>query len=212
MTATTRDLTEFLRPRPQLLKSPHGFDQTRLNTDPNWPDNCPKDPALGKPKARLWTSTHTPHKDTPSDWVAWGVEEFGDTQDYGTYSVLEMGYAKILTIRSLADLTRFMTRRVHIPHMRKRDSTYGIDWGQTVRAWGADALRLTAKGHRQTRYTEPYNTYAWDCESTAWLNLPEIISVSHVPKGSPGRPVSGRIIPTTKNPTLRNLTPPKHGP
>jgi hypothetical protein len=133
-----------------------------------------------KPGAWLWTSTWTPDNDHPSDWLRWCDEaSFDDwTRPDAEVALIEVGPARVFTIDGLDALMRFVSRAV------RRDGRYpgslddyNLDWTATTRAWDADALRVTAEGHESTRWTMPFSTYAWDCESTAWVNRPTILSV-----------------------------------
>ena len=43
-----------------------------------------------------------------------------------------------------------------------------IDFKEASKTW--DAIFLTEKGQRETRFTHPKNLYGWDCESVLILN------------------------------------------
>lgn len=142
----------------------------------------------GKPAACLWTSTHTPDAEHLCDWQRWC-----DSEEYGfgvCASIITVGPARIFTIDGLDALTEFMTRQVINPTMadfaaKHGVDNYSVDWTATTRAWDADALRVTYDGHWETRYTLPFNTYGWDCESTAWIVPPPVLRVEYLDGRSP---------------------------
>lgn len=170
-------MTALVQLDPQLFAARH----TGPDFDPAKVDQPPKTNHHSmKPASYLWTSTYTPDKPQMSDWLRLCHDAEHDWPP-ASMTVIEVALANVYTIDSKHDLDRFMTRAVPI---RETDrgrppetlTDYDVNWTETTKAWGADALRVTEEGHWETRLSRPFSTYSWDCESTAWVNPPTILS------------------------------------
>jgi len=106
-----------------------------------------------KPEGGLWASPI----DSPYGWKQWGCENlFGDFTSQFEFTFK----GSILIIDAIRDL-RKLTWNDTYPN--------SIDFEALQRA-GHDAIWLTAKGERDTRFSRPYSLYGWDCESVIILN------------------------------------------
>jgi hypothetical protein len=111
-----------------------------------------------KPKYGLWAS--------PID-SKWGWKDWGEVENYGNFnSHFIFNYeGNILIIDSLNDLLRlpfYSYCFLKYPDFEKLSKKY-------------DAILLTVKGEKETRYTSPKNLYGWDCESICIFNPNGII-------------------------------------
>lgn len=78
----------------------------------------------------------------------------------------------ILTIDSANDLDLLLWHRAFVTSGGA--GIEGISFAK-MRDAGVDAIFLTERGERATRFTHPRTLYGWDCESVLVLN-PAIIS------------------------------------
>lgn len=114
-----------------------------------------------KPSGGLWTSPI----DSDFGWIDWCIEnEFGCDLSK-SFTIKISPDTRICKIDCADDLDK-------LPWLTKEfDSGWTlhcIDFEKARRSY--DAVWLTYKGERETRYTKPRNLYGWDCESVVILN------------------------------------------
>ena len=113
-------------------------------------------------KGGLWTSP----VDSEWGWKDWNdSEEFVVCDDQNSFIVYLKEDAKILTIDSHEDLLNAPLTdmlRLDFEHIAE---TY-------------DAIWLTIKGQRDTRFSYPVTLYGWDCETVLILNKKCIIKAT----------------------------------
>lgn len=138
-------------------------------------DPLPRLPNGGwaKPVGGFWTSTYDDRR--LSDWCQWCLSaEWNVSRDIPVFPIWELEpepEAKVLRIDSLADLATVVEQYPSKP----LDPELGPelpdwqfpDWPAVAEDY--DAVHLTADGQWETRLTQPYNLYSWDCESTLWF-------------------------------------------
>lgn len=116
----------------------------------------------------LWTSTFI-DRERISGWVEWCRNESFEDSGQECWLLEPAADARVAEIDTHDDL-------VHFHRLYGRSKTWGeedrftdfyLDY--TLMAEAYDALHLTDFGQWDTRMTEPYNLYGWDCESTLWF-------------------------------------------
>lgn len=137
-----------------------------------------------KSHAQLWTSTYLPDEEYKSDWLRFICEDYS-AKFSADGTVIDFAPAQLFVIDNQSDLNKFMTKAIKSPHVSTKSSLgwpndYDVDWTATAQAWNINGLRVTEKGHWATRDSRPVSSYTWDCESTAWIDLPEIINIEHI--------------------------------
>lgn len=132
-----------------------------------------------KPSGGFWTSTYL--EEFGSDWVQWCLgEHFSLPEDHkwDSWLLVPEKDAKIYTIDSYHDLHVLMEKykaTLEMPGVPKEllsslTSPFMTHLDFEKLANDYDGIRLTQKGQWETRFSEPYTLYGWDCESTLWLN------------------------------------------
>jgi hypothetical protein len=115
-----------------------------------------------KPKGGLWASPI----DSKYGWKDWCEEE-----NYGnlSYNFIFTFDGKVLIIDSLKDL------KSKIPFISVESYKYllYIDFEKLSKEY--DAILLTEKGQKETRFTQPENLHGWDCESICIFNPNAVI-------------------------------------
>jgi len=114
-----------------------------------------------KPKGGLWTSPI----DSKYGWKNWCQDnEFGDLSEYFELEISGV----ICTINSVYDLQK-------LPILRNKEFwPYNYIDFQLMKRNGIDAIHLTEKGERTTRFTMwddcDVSLYGWDCETVFIMN------------------------------------------
>lgn len=127
-----------------------------------------------KPKAGcgLWTSTYTPHDDTPSGWYEWCVYNQQNWNGNEGVLVTVKNNARVCTINSYEDL-------LHLIEEYPFCNGDSMSWDNTPKTYlnfvmmkkDFDIIHLTWEGQHQTHFTSsPFDLYGWDCESSLHLN------------------------------------------
>jgi hypothetical protein len=125
------------------------FDITQFNKIKN--DN------FIKPKGGFWASPII----SSYGWIDWCKENnFGRLDNYFFLEYV----GNILIIDSLDDLKN------KVSFIKYKDYNYilHIDFEKLSKKY--DAMLLTEKGEKETRFTHPENLYGWDCESICIFN------------------------------------------
>lgn len=119
-----------------------------------------------KPIGGIWGSTYIPDEVYSSDWERWCIEEnFGYNWREAVIFTLKPD-AKVYEIDSVQDLNNLARAyNVHGNGVLTR-----LDFEAMVAA-GIDAIHLTEKGQKETRFSRPYTLYGWDVESWLILNI-----------------------------------------
>ena len=112
-----------------------------------------------KPLGGLWTSP----VDSVFGWKDWCQSEEYDGLAGGQMYVQLKRTAKIYIIDSLEDL-----KKIPIQKELRLYGTVFPDFEWIAKQY--DAIWLTNKGERETRYTRPHNLYGWDCETVLIMN------------------------------------------
>ena len=110
-----------------------------------------------KPKGGLWAS---PVKSS-FGWKDWcKAEGFGDLSSHFVFQFS----GNVLKIDSLKDALEMpWCSFIDIPSLEYPDYDGMVHLG-------IDAIHITAKGERETRFIFPKNLYGWDCESVLVMN------------------------------------------
>jgi hypothetical protein len=131
-----------------------------------------------KPKTGtgMWTSTYTPHDESPSDWYEWCSYNQSNWNGKEGILITIKKKARICTIDSYDD---FMSTLHKYPY-RKEDEDYATwGWSNLEMTYinfknmkkDFDIIHLTRKGQHETHHTSTMNDlYGWDCESSLHLN------------------------------------------
>ena len=120
---------------------------------------------MNKPEGGLWTSTL--RDDGTCAWLEWcRAESWGLTDETKLYALEPASDIAVLEIDSFDDLQEllYQWRRKNIPPALERFAPLDFE----AMAHGIDAIHLTKRGERKTRYSTP-GLYGWDCECTLWL-------------------------------------------
>lgn len=113
-------------------------------------------PFRNKPQGGLWTSP----VDSEYGWKDWA--EDNDYGDLTKHFELEF-QGTVLKIDSVADMNELPWIEVNGSHF--------ISFQALCAMWFSyDAIHLTAKGERDTRFSHPRDLYGWDCESVLVMN------------------------------------------
>ena len=127
-----------------------------------------------KPKAGtgLWTSTYTPHDDTPSDWYAWCTYNQVDWAGKEGILITVKRKARICTIDSYNDLESLLKQ---YPYYSDRLTNWNGNpkkfLNYMIMKKDFDIIHLTMKGHHDIHFTDTdYDLYGWDCECSLHLN------------------------------------------
>jgi hypothetical protein len=133
----------------------YSFDIGKFNTIKN------ESRYSNKPTGGLWASPIN----SKYGWRQWGKEnDFGDFSS--TFRVSYKG--KTIIVDSVDDLS-YLTRRKDVsPDSRRFISYLNADF-EHLASEGIDAIYLTQKGEKETRFTNP-GLYGWDCESVIIMN------------------------------------------
>jgi hypothetical protein len=128
--------------------------------------------ALNKARGGIWTSTFL-GKDLGSDWAQWQIENdyvkniangySGETEK--SWLLTPAKDANVFVIDHYKDLEDLM-RKYQRP-LYEMSKMYVPDYVKIMQDF--DAIHLTKRGEAQTRYSQPFSLYGWDCESTFWL-------------------------------------------
>lgn len=109
----------------------------------------------------LWCSP----VDSKYGWKEWCKENNFRDCDESISFTLEINHnARVLKIDSYSDLARLP----HINNDNFNDPRRYLDFEKLCLHY--DAIWLTEKGQWETRLTEPYQLYGWDCESVLIMN------------------------------------------
>lgn len=118
-----------------------------------------------KPNGGFWTSSECPEE--CSAWVryasAWEPGDFPGEQV--VYRLLPLPGARVAVVDRRRDMEKILALYPRRP-FGVRSPELLLDWEAIARDY--DALRLTARGEKETRYTGS-PLWGWDCESTLWL-------------------------------------------
>jgi len=127
------------------------------------------DPIIGtKPTGGFWTSTYTPFSKYCSAWLEWCAYEEPEWMTEHCYIVTPKKNIRVYVIDSYRDLELLIESDFRYkPSGDIQPVFVSPDWEKMSQYW--DAVMLTEKGERETRYTQPINLYGWDCESTLWF-------------------------------------------
>ena len=113
-------------------------------------------PFRNKPGGGLWTSP----VDSEHSWVDWcesvnfrACDKYYDVDFYG----------KLLTIDNERDLDL-------LPWIEHEGRHFVSFQALCALGFTYDAIHLTAKGERETRFSNPLSLYGWDCETVLILN------------------------------------------
>jgi len=111
-------------------------------------------PSRNKPSGGLWTSPIN----SEYGWSDWSKDnEYGDLSSY--FDLMFKG--NIFEIDSLDD----MNNLPWIDDARRPFVSF-----EPLVFMGYDAIHLTAKGERETRFAHPKDLYGWDCETVLIMN------------------------------------------
>lgn len=112
-----------------------------------------------KPSGGLWASP------VASEW---GWKEWAESESFGDLSnFFELEFrGNVFEVDSEADM-------MELPWI---DSFARAISFQAIEACGYDAVHLTEKGERNTRWTSPKSLYGWDCETVLIMNPDSIIA------------------------------------
>ncbi len=113
-----------------------------------------------KPRFGLWTSP----VDSEYGWKNWCSDnEFRECHESNSFKLKFKPHAKIVLVDSVDDLLLLPVRASNIYTGRNT-----IDFNFLAQT--CDAMWLTDKGERQTRYSDPISLYGWDCETVLIFN------------------------------------------
>lgn len=113
-----------------------------------------------KPLGCLWTSTY---KNGRSAWVDWCENNgFGVPDMWEGILLKPNADAKVYVIDSKEDSEWLFDRYA----IRKPYGEY-LDFESILQDF--DAIHLTEKGEKETRWIDKASLYGWDCESVCWL-------------------------------------------
>ena len=117
-----------------------------------------------KPMGGFWTSP----VDSKYSWKDWCEDaEYGGS-DFSKSFIIELkDDAKILKIDSESDLLKLPIVKDSMYSNPFRDRGY-LDFEKIASEY--DAIWLTYDGLLETKWSEPVDTYGWDCESVLILN------------------------------------------
>jgi hypothetical protein len=109
----------------------------------------------------------------------WGWKDWCEAEDYDT-DLLDEPYfefslkedSNIYVINSVHDLKFFKYCNLS-DHYRR----CVIDFERAAREY--DAIFLTMQGEQETRYSDPYSLYGWDCETLLVLNKDSMIDIKN---------------------------------
>ena len=129
----------------------------------------------GKIKAirnRSWTKPHGGLWSSPVDseygWKEWCAEnDFGNLSKHSLFKFEGV----TLTIDCAEDLDSFSWNKIN-----GMDSVLAIDFENLVLC-GIDAIHLTVRGERMTRWSGTKNLYGWDCETVLVMH-PDRITIT----------------------------------
>ena len=124
-----------------------------------------------KPWGGFWTAPLLTQQENYSAWAQWCSTNDFHVERLANAIVFNMSdSARICRIDSLQDLGA-------LPMQSNFGITYTPDFERIAQEY--DAIYLTSKGERETRWTRPYNLYGWDCESVLILNPDIVTEVKH---------------------------------
>lgn len=110
-----------------------------------------------KPEGGLWTSP----ADSEYGWRHWcEAEDFGIEKLKQSVRLHFVG--KVMTIDSVADMEQ-------LPWCEPTPGWHFPLW-QPLAVCGVDAVHLTVRGQKVTRFTHPKSLYGWDCETVLVMN------------------------------------------
>lgn len=122
-----------------------------------------------KPLGGLWTSPLLP--DGTTGWVHWKIDAGYGDPDLPLTRLRAHPDARVWVIDELADLEalgrEFPGDATEDWQIAMLGLNGGVDW--LAAATGHDAVWLTARGERWTRFSRP-GLYGWDCETVFFLN------------------------------------------
>lgn len=122
-----------------------------------------------KPDGGFWTSP----VDTTDGWVEFCKSENFRLRSLKSKVFLKLNSKKILVINSYSDLSKKLEWKKHT-YEGMSDSFYTMvpDFESAAKKY--DAIYLTSKGQRETRWTQPISFYGWDCETVLLLNYKKV--------------------------------------
>lgn len=119
-------------------------------------------PFRNKPRGGLWTSP----VGSEHGWAEWcAAEVFGELEK--SFEIQFEG--RLLVIDGVEDM-------MSMPWIACNGTSFISFQALCAIGFTYDAIHLTIKGERETRYTFPESLYGWDCESVLILN-PDSIQV-----------------------------------
>lgn len=122
-----------------------------------------------KPLGGLWTSPIN----SVNSWREWCERENFSTERLKKSFRIEISTEHLLVIDSYDDFKQKM-----LDPYTTRISLYNItffDMKELPKQY--DGIWLTARGEYETRFSQPYNLYGWDCETVLLFNEKPIIRV-----------------------------------
>lgn len=123
---------------------------------------------LVKPIGGFWTSTYMPAGDFMCDWHRWCFyERWGLTEDSVTWKLEPRDDVNVRVIDSEVDFNDLLDEFARTDSPVARLPKPNLDFEAIAEEY--DGLRLTAKGQKETRFTNP-GLNGWDCESTVWFD------------------------------------------
>lgn len=130
-------------------------------------ENLDDRPMFNKPKGGLWTSSL--REDTTSGWIEWMKRErWSNVQDPEAWVLTPADEIDVYTVDTVADLAEIAEQSDDPRFAHMRTGRTVIDFESVFEEY--DAIHLTTKGQRATRFTaidEP-DLYGWDSECVLW--------------------------------------------
>lgn len=128
-------------------------------------------PYWNKPEGGLWTSP------TESDytWRRWCIDERYSLESLKWNFMLDVNVSNILMIDSVEDLYHKVVEKGFMLQLNRDLLVFTLDFEALSAKY--DGIWLTTKGEHETRFSEPYSLYGWDCESVLLFNENPIVEV-----------------------------------
>jgi predicted RNA-binding Zn-ribbon protein involved in translation (DUF1610 family) len=120
-----------------------------------------------KPDGGLWASPYTPKGEFISSWHEWCYYNQPEWIKNDAVILTLKSDAKIYIIDCLRDF-EILCENIGFLNFLDLKFLKFLDFEKASTMY--DAIFLTARGQRETRYSIPYSLYGWDCESILIMN------------------------------------------